>query len=68
MKCPKCGKNMKVTHRYSAGPRAGTQRLQCTDTTCDVVATCTVIMKNVDPGYGEGAAALAKKLLTEIPD
>ncbi len=67
MKCPKCNKRLIVTHRYAAGPKAGTQRLQCSDGTCNTVVTCTVIIKNVDPGYGEGAAALAKKL-AETPD
>lgn len=63
MNCPKCGKRMKVTHRYGAGKKAGTQRLQCVDGTCNTVATCTVIMENIDPGYGEGAAALARRLI-----
>ncbi len=58
MNCPKCGKRMKVTHRYTAGKKAGTQRLQCADGTCDTVATCTVVMENIDPAYGEGAQAL----------
>lgn len=68
MRCPKCDKKLKVTHRYSAGPEAGTQRLQCTEPTCDVVVTCTVILKNINPSYGEGAAALAKKILARSSD
>ena len=68
MNCPKCDKRMVVTHRYTAGPKAGTQRLQCSDPICNTIATCTVIMENIDPGYGEGAAALAKKILAKPSD
>ena len=68
MNCPKCDKKLKVTHRYTAGSNAGTQRLQCSDSTCNTVVTCTVLMENIDPRYGEGAAALAKKILTKTSD
>lgn len=68
MNCPKCDSRLKVTHRYGAGDKAGTQRLECSNPKCDLVATCTVIMENINPVYGEGAAALARKILknTEI--
>lgn len=68
MICPKCESKLKVTHRYKAGETAGTQRLECTNPKCNLVATCTVIMKNINPTYGEGAAALAKKIVAGILD
>lgn len=62
MNCPNCNSRMTVTHSYSAGPKAYTKRLECSDEKCGTVATATLIMESVNPGYGEGAAALAKKL------
>ena len=66
MRCPECNKTMKVTHVYEAGPKAFTRRLECPDGKCGTVATCTVVMENVNPGYGQGAAALAKKLRKKV--
>lgn len=68
MNCPKCESKLKVTHSYKAGDKAGTQRLECTNPKCGIVATCTVMMENINPAYGEGASALAKKILAETTD
>lgn len=63
MICPNCDHKLKATHRYSAGRKAGTQRLECVNPKCATVVTCTIIMENVNPSYGEGAAALARKII-----
>lgn len=59
MNCPRCGGILKVTHSYAIdGGR--TQRRECV--TCHLVVTTQTVMVYVDPGYGQGAAALARKL------
>lgn len=61
MKCPKCGHTMKTTHVYDTGDGGSLKRLTCD---CGLVVTAQVLFKvlNVNPSYGEGASALAKKL------
>lgn len=62
MKCPKCQSEMRVTTTYKCGRFGRTQRLQCSNERCGCVGTATVLLVNVNPGYGNGAASLAKKL------
>ena len=58
MNCPKCGKSMRVTHSFPVAS-GKIQRLECT---CRTVATLKAVLVNVNPGFGQGAAAMAKKL------
>jgi transcription initiation factor TFIIIB Brf1 subunit/transcription initiation factor TFIIB len=60
MKCPKCsvGK-VKVTHTY--GTDFGfTQRCVCEGCGAVLVTKATII--KIDPTYGEGASAIARKM------
>ena len=59
MKCPKCEKPMKVTHTYRV-PGGATQRLECDG--CHIIATVEATIVALNPGYGEGAAARARRL------
>jgi hypothetical protein len=66
--CPKCGNSLDVTHSYRAGVGVGTQRQECSKCNCVLTAVTFVIVMNVDPDYGQGAAKIAKKLAkTKIP-
>jgi predicted Zn finger-like uncharacterized protein len=60
MNCPKCDTQMRVTHSIRAGNDAMTQRVECPK--CNTVGTVQAILVNINPGHGEGAAAIAKKL------
>lgn len=60
MICPKCGNQMEITHTFTAGEHAKTQRLECKK--CNMVGTAQTILVNVNPDRGEGAKALADKL------
>lgn len=65
MKCPKCGDpKMDVTHTYRAGDAGTTQRMECKH--CGCVATVAILraIVAIEPGYGQGAAVLAKKIGT----
>lgn len=60
MDCPVCKKNkLRVVNSYSTGS-GKTQRLECDH--CLIVATSIVVLVNVNPGRGEGASALAKRV------
>ena len=60
MNCTKCGGKLKITNTYGAGETGRTMRAECED--CGTVHTMQKIIVAVDPGYGEGAAALAKQM------
>ena len=59
MNCPKCGKQMKVTHTYPVRGQGATHRRECT---CGTVVTTKTVVVNINPGKGEGAFSLAKTL------
>lgn len=63
MKCPGCQQRMRCTNSYRV-PGGRTQRMECLTKGCrKVVAAVTrTEIVAVDPGRGQGAAALAKKL------
>lgn len=65
MNCPKCSKPMKVTHSYTAGATARTQRLECVH--CGTVAVAQAMIVLLNPGYGQGAESLAKRLRKKSP-
>lgn len=63
MKCPKCDHRMRCTNGYRV-PGGSALRYECGQ--CQTVVTAHAIQKikivAIDPEYGEGAAALAKRL------
>lgn len=61
MKCPNCNQEMHTTHAYAAGD-ISVSRLACEG--CNTVVTAQTMVQaiNVNPGRGQGAYALAKKL------
>ena len=59
MKCG-CGGNLKTTHSYDVPGKGGTGRARCT--MCGVVFTVVRFLAREDPGHGEGAAAVARKI------
>lgn len=59
MNCPKCDSKMRVTHSYSV-ESTSTQRLECPG--CRTIATAATVLVAINPGYGQGAASLAKRL------
>lgn len=62
MNCPRCGDQMKVTHTYTV-PGGSLKRSVCKG--CDCVVTVESLIVAVDPSYGEGAAAIAKRRLSQ---
>lgn len=60
MRCLKCGHDMIVTHSYDAGPGGQTQRLECSG--CSCIATARTLIMATDPEYGQGAAAVARRM------
>ena len=60
MLCPRCPKKrLRVTHSYeitSLTQGSMTRALRCPR--CNLVLTQVIITANIDPAYGEGAAAL----------
>lgn len=63
--CPNCKSPMRVTNTYRAGETGSTQRLKCTSRRCGTVAVTVTVLQEVNPAYGKGAAALARKLAKE---
>lgn len=60
MICPKCGsKNTYTIKSYDAGLQGKFTDIKCHD--CSTKVVCTTIVVAVDPKYGEGAQALAKR-------
>ncbi len=51
---------MNVTHSYDAGRGGQTQRLECSG--CPCIATARTLIIATDPGYGDGAAAVARRM------
>lgn len=60
MRCPKCGARLHVTHTYNVEGIGRTQRLDCRK--CALVAVTKTEIVEINPGFGQGAAALAKRL------
>lgn len=63
MKCKRCGaaNSFVVTHTYQCSEGVSARTLRCK--ACRLVATQTVFsVINQDPGYGQGAKALAAVL------
>lgn len=58
MNCPRCGGRTRVTHSYTI-EHGKTQRRECED--CHTVVTTQTVVVCIDPKYGQGAAALARK-------
>lgn len=59
MRCIKCDGKLEVKNTYSVD-QVKTQKLECVD--CFCVHTSVVVLVNVDPERGEGAAALVKRI------
>lgn len=59
MNCKVCSGKLKVCNTYVT-PDSKTQRLECVD--CLIVHTGVILIVNVDPGRGQGAAALARRI------
>lgn len=64
MNCPKCRHKMRTTHVYGTSDGGSLKRHTCD---CGTVVTSQTLVVNVNPGYGEGAAALAKRV-GALPD
>lgn len=62
MKCPKCGSRINATHTFSAGPQGSTRRSVCSK--CRKTFTIVQAIVAEDPDSGEGAYALAKKMIS----
>ena len=62
MNCPKCKTEMKVTNTYQAGDAGNTQRLECPNCQMECTAFVATFLINERPGWGEGAAASAKRI------
>ncbi len=61
MICPKCGKSdLRVTHTYKT-PAGQVQRSVCSS--CRVVLSVQSVIVAVDPRYGQGAAAIARRMI-----
>lgn len=60
MDCPRCGSRLKVSHTYNT-PVARTQRSECPE--CLTVTASVAFIVSVNPDEGEGARALAAKLM-----
>ncbi len=60
MECPHCGARLKVSHTYNT-PVARTQRSECPE--CLTVTASVAFIVSVNPDEGEGARALAAKLM-----
>lgn len=58
MNCPSCNEPMKVTHTYRV-PGGTTHSLECA---CGLKAVSETVIVEVDPRYGNGAAARARRL------
>lgn len=64
MDCPKCSQQkMKVTHTVKAGSAGKTQRHECP--VCHTSAVCVVMLAAVNPAFGQGAHATAKRMMKD---
>jgi hypothetical protein len=67
MRCPNCDIEMGIEHAFEVGPGGKTQRAECPKCFCVCTLVQITVVANVDPGYGEGASVLAKKLAKQLP-
>lgn len=64
MNCPKCDGEIRISHTFS-GKGFKSQRAVCEK--CLSVLTLVTEVAAIDPGYGQGAEAVAKKLNKKGP-
>lgn len=64
MRCSECEGKLKVTNVY-ATPAAKLKRVECL--CCGAVGTVMDVLINMNPDYGQGAHAIAQKILSGEP-
>jgi hypothetical protein len=60
MQCHKCDVRLKVVRTVTAGPAGRTQEADCPK--CGGRYTCVTLILSDSEGYGNGAAAVAKRV------
>jgi hypothetical protein len=60
MDCNTCQERLKVVRTVTAGPCGRTQEAECP--TCKRTYTCVTLILSDSEGYGNGAAAVAKRV------
>lgn len=64
MKCPKCGsESLRVVRTYHAGDHGLVQERRCSACRCRMVHEVVLVV--IDPPFGQGADALAKRRAAE---
>lgn len=59
MICPRCGSRMVVTNTYACGEAGSFQSIKCTG--CKARGVSQTVLVTLDPAWGDGAAARARK-------
>lgn len=59
MNCPRCGSRMAVTNTYACGEAGAFHSLKCPG--CKARGVAQTVLLDVNPSWGNGAAARAKR-------